>query len=67
MQKEAVEDPDQKQVKTETLAFKEEVPGRKRVDYNIDAHKNSCEEKWLQLDANSLSQYDRKELCDGKA
>ena len=46
------EDPDQKQVKTDTLAFKEEVPGQKRVD--IDAHKNASEEKWLQLDVNSL-------------
>ena len=60
------EDPVQKQVKTETLSFKEKVPGQKRVDIDIDAHKNSSEEMWLQLDTNSLSQHERKELCDGK-
>ena len=54
-----IEQPEKKQVEIDTLACKE-LPGQKKVV--TDALKDSSEEKWLQLDANGLSQYEWKEF-----
>ena len=55
----------QEVIESDSPACEEEVPDEEKVDTLMINDSRSSEEKWLQVDANSLSQRERRELCNG--
>ena len=51
-------------IESDSPACEEEVPDEEKVDTLMINDSRSSEEKWLQVDANSLSQRERRELCN---